>query len=244
MIFDIEADGLLDRATKIHVMAYEEGGEVKHTHDYDKMRELFLSATVLVGHNIVCYDIPLVEKILGIKVSAKLVDTLGLSWVLRPKRIKHGLEGYGEDYGVPKPEIDNWENLSPEEYAHRCVEDVKINKLLAKDLFSELANLYGTEIENRKRFVEYITFKLHCLRKAEESKFKLDIERCEANLAKIIPMLEEKIAQLTEVMPKVAILAKRSLPAKPYKKDGTLSATGAKWFKLLKDEGLPEDPQG
>ena len=37
------------------------------THNYELMREFFLNADTLIGHNIVRYDVPVVEKILGIK---------------------------------------------------------------------------------------------------------------------------------------------------------------------------------
>ena len=59
MIFDIEADGLLDDATKIHVMAWKEGERIRHTHNYDTMRGVLTNRPTLVGHNIIMYDIPL-----------------------------------------------------------------------------------------------------------------------------------------------------------------------------------------
>lgn len=143
-VFDIETDGLLDDLTKIHVLSYSyDGKEVVSTGDYDEMREFFETHQYLVGHNIILFDIPAVEKVLGIKVKARLVDTLALSWYVNHHRTKHGLEGYGEDYGVPKPVIKDWDNLTYEEYAHRCSEDVKINYRLWIDLKMKLKRLYG-----------------------------------------------------------------------------------------------------
>ena len=76
IVFDIEADNLLDDATKIHVLSYAvPDGAVVSITDYDEMRSFFLSADRLIGHNIVRYDIPLVEKLLGIKVKACLLYT-------------------------------------------------------------------------------------------------------------------------------------------------------------------------
>jgi len=125
-VFDIETDGLLEEATKIHVLCWMDKGELNWTHDYDRMRKFFTEADTLVGHNIIRFDIPVVEKLLGIKVKAKLVDTLALSWYLNHDRPRHGLEGYGEDYGVPKPKIADWNNLTPEEYRHRYEEDLQL----------------------------------------------------------------------------------------------------------------------
>ena len=140
-VFDIETDGL--DSTKIHVISWmDDQGNVQHTHDYVAMRIFLEEAPILIGHNIVRFDIPAVEKVLGIKVNAKLVDTLGLSWYLHHNRAKHGLALYGEEYGVPKPKVDDWEGLSKEEYAHRCEEDVKINVRLWRDLKRKLEKLY------------------------------------------------------------------------------------------------------
>ena len=109
-VFDIETDGLLDKLTKIHVLSYqtESMDEPRSIFDYDEMRDFFLEYSLdhtlaLAGHNIVRFDVPAVEKVLGIKIRAKLVDTLGLSWYLHHNRAKHGLAVYGEEYGVPKP---------------------------------------------------------------------------------------------------------------------------------------------
>jgi len=143
-VWDIETNGLLDVLDKIHVISWQEVGtnEVCHTHDYDEMREFIASADVLIAHNQIRFDIPAVEKVLGIKVKARLVDTLALSWYLNHDRPKHGLEGYGEDYGVPKPVIKDWDSLTPEDYAHRCNEDVRINYRLWVDLQMKLRRLY------------------------------------------------------------------------------------------------------
>ena len=77
IVFDIETDGLLEEATKIHVLSWmDKNGEVQYTHDQFMMALLLTQADTLVGHNIIRFDIPVVEKLLGIKVEAKLVDTL------------------------------------------------------------------------------------------------------------------------------------------------------------------------
>ncbi len=94
------------------------------------MREWLLSQKVLIGHNIANWDIPQLERVLNIKITAKLIDTLYLSWYLYPLRQLHGLEWWGQEFGVEKPVVKDWHNLSVAEYTHRCQEDVRINKLL------------------------------------------------------------------------------------------------------------------
>ena len=60
------------------------------------MRSFFDETDILVGHNIIRFDIPVVERLLGIKVKAQLVDTLALSWYLFPNRKIHKLEVFLE----------------------------------------------------------------------------------------------------------------------------------------------------
>ena len=105
-LFDLESDGLHNDVTKIHCVVYTNNGKdfTELTH-YDDMREFFTSAKYLIGHDIIRYDTRVAQKILGIEIKAKLYDTLPLSWYLNHDRLKHGLEGFGEDFGIPKPNV-------------------------------------------------------------------------------------------------------------------------------------------
>ena len=91
-VFDIEGDGL--DPIKIHCLsaAVCVNGEwrIKSTTNYDEMRSFFEGADVVIGHNIYRWDIPVVERILDIKVEAKIIDTLALSWYLYSDRPTHG----------------------------------------------------------------------------------------------------------------------------------------------------------
>ena len=238
-VFDIETDGLLDELTKIHVLSWSNDmGEVKHTHDYDEMRYVLLNSETLVGHNIIRFDIPAIERVLDIKVTARLVDTLGLSWYLNHERPKHGLEGYGEDYGVPKPIIKDWNTLTPEEYAHRCDEDVKINNRLWRDLELKLNKLYQ-DPESKWKLIDYLSFKLDCAREQEEMQWKLDVDKAQEAYDKIVAMKEEKVEQLAEAMPRKILTRVATQPKVMHKKDGTLSSHGEKWVELCKEYKQP-----
>lgn len=242
-IFDIEADGLLDTVSKIHCLSVYDG-KSKHTTSYDRMRECFLNAEIIVGHNIVRYDIPVLERLLGITISARRVDTLALSWYLYPNQLIHGLEWWGEYFGVPKPEIDDWENLTAKQYIHRCNEDVKINTRLWQKMWKDLCSIYGNDEEKIWELIDYLTFKMDCAREQERSGWQLDVDKCKQSLDELLVIKEEKTKALEQAMPKVKVYAKRTRPAKPFKKDGTLSSTGARWFNLLRKQQLPEDYTG
>ena len=243
MIFDIEGDGL--NPTKIYVLSYQaSNGEIRSTTNYDDMAKLLLKQKVLIGHNLISFDIPVIERILGIKIEARLIDTLALSWYLYPNQFLHGLDEWGEKLGIKKPKIDDWENLTIEEYTHRCEEDVKITVRLYKDLMKKLLALYNNNEEDANRLIRYLSFKMQVVAEQEATKWKLDIPKTEKYIEELTALQDEAKLHLIKAMPPVEIVAKKTRPAKPFKQDGTWSVTGAKWFNLLKEHGFPQDYTG
>lgn len=240
IVFDVEGNGLYP--DKFWCLSKCEAGskEVKTTTSYKAMRNLLTNATVLIGHNITRWDIPHLERVLDIKINAKLVDTLALSWYLYPSRVLHGLESWGEEFGVPKPPIDNWDSLTVEEYKHRCAEDVKINTLLWDKMWKHLLLLYGSE-EEAWRLIDYLSLKMDCAREQERVKWKLDVDKCLRLKESFSEEILEKTKGLASVMPKVPVWASKSYPKKPYKINGDLSAQGKAWQELCDQEGLPRD---
>lgn len=237
-LFDLESDGLHDEVTKIHCVVHTNNGKdfTELTH-YDDMREFFTSAKYLIGHDIIRYDTRVAQKILGIEIKAKLYDTLPLSWYLNHDRLKHGLEGFGEDFGIPKPKIDNWKDLTTEQYLHRCKEDVKINWHLWEDLTKRLKFLYKDKQE-ADRFMQYLSFKMKCAAYQEERGWKLDIDLAKRCVAELTQQQEEKTVELAKAMPKRKLFKKVSQPKVLFKKDGTTSSHGDRWFATLDSLGL------
>lgn len=243
-VADCEGDGL--RPTKFHVFSYGpvDGSWVKSIHDHDDIAEFLLQDNLtLVMHNGTLWDIPQLERVLGIKIKARLIDTLMLSWYLFPTRLKHGLEAWGEDVGVEKPEIKDWHTLTREEYTHRCETDVKINIKVLKREIKYLSMLYECSEEDSYDLpiLKYLEFKLDCAKEQQRSQWRLDKQLCNETLEILYAARDEKIEALRAAMPKVPKYATRKPPAAPFKKDGTLSATGVKWRSLMRSMGLPED---
>ena len=245
IVFDVEADGLLDEATKIHCLSYTKADErtITTLFNYDAMRELVLSQRGLIGHNIVRYDIPLLERILDIKITAPLYDTLPMSWVLNTGRPKHGLDSFGEDFDIPKPKVDDWHGLTRQEYAHRCQEDVKINWHLWQNLLKRFMLLYKSK-EDLNRFFKYLQFKMDCAAIAERSGWKLDVDLAEKSVEELLQQQSDKITELESVMPMRKLMQVKTKPKVCYKKDGSESAHGKKWFALLNEYGLPISYEG
>ena len=191
-------------------------------------------------HNGASYDGPAIAKILGIEVKAEIIDTLYISWYLYPKRNRHGLAMWGEELGIAKPEIDNWEDLSLEAYIHRCKEDVRIQTALWRQMWKHLSLLYSTE-EEIWHCARYLSFKAKCAAMQENSRWKLDTEKCTSLLEDFTERYDIARDALEKRLPDVPKYAKRIKPKKPFKKNGSLSTHGEKWAKLCEEElGLSE----
>lgn len=215
IIFDLEADGLLEEqkdqvvATRIWCFSYymvTEGREASGTiTSYDQIGQFlwcYDDTHILIGHNISRYDIPMLEKFIGYDLSKVFyIDTLALSWYLYPMRMEHGLESWGDDLAIPKPVIEDWQNGSIEEYKVRCETDVKINTALWHKMFKLLSTIYDGR-GNWNSLLRYLKFKMDCAREQEEQKWRLDIEKCKANLAKLVSAEYDKIEALADLMPK------------------------------------------
>jgi DNA polymerase III epsilon subunit-like protein len=255
-VFDVEGDGLYP--TKIHCLTaavFSEGEwRLKSTTDYKEMISFLEGTDIIVGHNITRWDVPTLERLLGVEIKCKIRDTLALSWYLYPSRLVHGLADWGEYFGVPKPKVDDWENLPIETYIHRCEEDVKINCKLWDKISKDLLNLYDNNEKEVERVIEYIAFKMDCAREAERSKWRLDVELCKESLAKLEILKEERVEQLKLAMPEVITYGSMDVP-KPFytpdtitkkpikylKSDGSLSEMGKKFSNLCSVMSIDPD---
>ena len=156
LVFDTEANELLLKVSKIHCFAAKdiETQEI-FTFPPNKLDEgldLLASAEVLIGHNIIGYDLPTIRKLYNWSTSAEIVDTLIWSRILRPDRPMpkecptshngkiigpHSVEAWGYRVGRGKVEDQDWSIYTPE-MMHRCVEDVEIQYLIYLSLLEEM----------------------------------------------------------------------------------------------------------
>ena len=156
LCFDIEADDLLDAATKIHCIVITDL-------DRDRIDEFgpgqivdglthLSRAEYLTGHNVAGYDLPLLRRLHGWTPSqgCPVVDTLIASRLILPHLLdldqkaqamgdpslgklagRHRLEAWGLRLGMPKvgSEIEVFSEWTPE-LQQRCVGDVRLTKAL------------------------------------------------------------------------------------------------------------------
>lgn len=220
-VLDIEADGLLDSITQIWCFVFRSlDGKQVDAFGPTELKEAvkFLeSCDVIIGHNMISYDLPAIKKILGFEYKGTVVDTLIMSRMLNPKRVlppdaknrragPHGLYAWGVRVGVDKPEIDEWDQWTPE-ILHRCKEDTSINVKAYHMLMEEAGN--GKWVAPFK-----MTFSLYKhLARQEEYGWKVDkpyMDRC-------ITVLEQRVARIDKaILPKLPLV----LEVLENKKDG------------------------
>lgn len=247
-VFDLETNALeledVDRIT-MFVYAFKKNGEwqTRSTTNYDEMRKFFNHKSIKAGHNILRYDLPVAKKILGIEYDYRdYVDTLGASWTLYPKRIEHGIGSWGKEFGVEKPHIENFENVSEEEIRHRCTEDVVINCKLVDKIEVDLNSLYGNT--HWHVYLRYLGFKLHTETLHNQWQLSIDFDRVEKFKGILQPMFDAKKKDIEQYMNPVPIYAKKKKPTTLYKKDGSLSVAGEGWKKLTEENNLPLEYEG
>ena len=239
---DLEANGLLEEATKVWCGVFKDKntGEVFkfRPHQINEMLSFLDTADVLVFHNGTFFDFPLLEKLYGWTFKGKKVDTLVLSRLLKPKRMSppncpnkeapHSIEAWGYRVGRGKPEHEDWSQFS-EEMLYRCTEDVEILALVYDALMKEAKGF-----KYRDAFI--LTQELFCnLQKQEQYGWFIDkdyLEKSIHQLERWIDMIDKAIDQhlpLKLVIEEKRVNGEYTYIKKPFKKDGSYSNSVSKW---------------
>jgi DNA polymerase I-like protein with 3'-5' exonuclease and polymerase domains len=175
LAFDIEADALLDAATKAHCVAVADL-DSDQIDEYGPEQipaalEHLARADYLTGHNICGYDLPLLHKLYnwGPASGCAIVDTLVTSRLILPhlddldaqatamgdpalgkSRGRHSLEAWGVRLGIAKigAGIEDFAEWSPE-VQERCVGDATICKALWQFLQPDGYSQQALALEHR-----------------------------------------------------------------------------------------------
>ena len=144
IVFDIEADGLHPNNVWC-IVAKELDGKI-HTFDNTQIHEgikFLQEADTLIGHNIIGYDIPVLEKLYDVKFNCNVEDTLVMSRLFNPVRENgHALKAWGWRVGMLKQEQpEDFDSYTPEMLEY-CIQDVKLNEAVYKFLIKE-GNLFS-----------------------------------------------------------------------------------------------------
>lgn len=130
LVFDIETDNFYEQGKVIHciVTMDTETWEVKSfgPEQIQEGVEHLDNAFALIGHNIIDFDIPFINKLYQWTPKSRIYDTLIFSRLIHPTRESHALEAWGKDLGFLKAESPNFAEFS-EEMLKYCINDVKLN---------------------------------------------------------------------------------------------------------------------
>ena len=166
MVFDIEADGLLDEATQIHCISISEDGGEPHCYYPDKVEDAIhrlKSASKLIGHNIIGYDLPLLKKLYGFVPSAhsEIRDTLVIAQMVLPDMYtkdsdaekipkkywgRYSLRSFGYRFGKQKGEVEEFGEFTLE-MGDYCNQDVRITEQLWRLCISKGTSVQSVDLE-------------------------------------------------------------------------------------------------
>ena len=167
-VFDIESNGLLDSITKLWCICFCDMSDGRYYLYYDapEISEFPKDGTLLDGvrhlakfgtnvcHNSLNYDFHVLKRFYPREWTA--VPSQSIDTLLRSKlqlhdrymtKYKHGLEAWGEYFGVPKVKIVDWTQGVTHDMLDRIVEDVKINVLTYQYLEKERKSLLKMGID-------------------------------------------------------------------------------------------------
>jgi len=183
LIFDIETNGFLRDMSKIHCIVTKdtETGRVSQYRSgfpYELEEGLgdIESGKIIVGHNIINYDIPALHKIYqGFNPSKdKVVDTLVLSRLifsnlrdtdganiesgLLPSKLwgSHSLKAWGYRLGILKGDLGESEDrfdVLTQEMLDYCTQDVEVTEALYKMLMSKKYSQEAIDIEHKVAWI-------------------------------------------------------------------------------------------
>lgn len=159
LIFDLETDGLYNNVSTIHCVAIKDldNGETYVFNDEGSQAPISRAITMLeeadtiIGHNIINYDVPVIQKFYGWFQPPRCLDTLVLSRLFHPDILKidqkrnlprmplqlygrHSLEAYGYRLGEYKGEFakqTDWKDWS-QDMEDYMVQDVQVTTKLWK----------------------------------------------------------------------------------------------------------------
>ena len=168
LIFDLECDGLLNEVTQIHCLVVHDT-ETDTTHTYNDQGntdptvrgiQTLADADCICGHNIIGFDIAVIQRLYPWFTYKQAIDTLLLSrlihsnmmsvdkkrnWKQMPLQLygRHSLESYGYRLGAYKGNFGktaDWMNWS-QEMEDYCVQDVEVTKKLVRHFDKKLNEL-------------------------------------------------------------------------------------------------------
>jgi len=262
-IFDIEANGLLNKITKIYMVVFKEVNEqsfIIFTDDDPKYRPLSemsewvkANVTTLIAHNGVRYDIPAMRKILGYELpdTINIVDTLIMSrmnnWVNSKMKGKHSLEAWGNFLGIPKWVFKDFSGGYSEEMLEYCKQDCRVNEAVYHHTINEF-RAWSNKYPAYKQAMRMEHSMAADVAKQTENGWLFDFNKCN----KLIDVITEKMKHIEEAvephLSKVISTIDKEPKTAKYKKNGEYTLSSSRVLSeylgtiIYPEDALKEEP--
>ena len=250
LIFDLETDGLLDTVSKIHclvikdtdtdeVFTYRSGFPYELEEGIDHL----LSGSLVVGHNVIKYDIPVIEKLYKVSFDhAKVFDTLVATRVIwaairetdslriqkgvLPGKLfgSHSLAAWGYRMKNYKGDYDGgWEKFT-QEMLDYCVQDVQVTADLYSRILKKNYSAQCLELEHKLAWL---------MAKQERNGFHFDTTSAAKLYAKLVSRRSEIEAELIATFGEWQVRLPDFIPARDNKTKGYIKGVPVPRYKTV-----------
>jgi len=185
IILDIETNSTHDKIWCVVTRDIDTDLVHNWTKPFPSLQEYIDSADVVVTHNGIFFDFPVLKKVWGIQVKkSQVVDTLVLSRLYNPSlEDGHSLAAWGNRLGFPKGDFTDFDGGFTPEMLQYCIQDTKVTAELYKHLIQEMENDFSKESIKLEHEVAII------IAEQERNGFKLN----EASALSLLAELKTKL---------------------------------------------------
>ena len=158
LVFDLETNGLYDQATTVYcAVIYDINKQQTFSYGPDSIAaalDHLATADVLIGHNVIFYDLPVLQKLHSFETKSCIIDTLVCSRLVWPKEVLNDLDS--EQYtqvppglrGSPSLKAWGWRLADhkidfkdfseySQEMLEYCIQDVNVTTKLWKHIVAK-----------------------------------------------------------------------------------------------------------
>jgi DNA polymerase-1 len=213
LFFDIETNMIedwreLSDLDKLHCIVASVDGDEPFSCPPEQFKKLAAEADMLIGHNIMAFDLPALRKLINFHAIKPVYDTLVLSRLKHPDLRNddfgtlnsgfpkdlvgsHSLKAWGHRLGIFKGESPDFTEFN-EEMLEYCKQDVRVTVALYRHL--EVDKIDPEAIDVEHQFA-------HIIRNQERAGFRFDVQAAEKLHSALIKEKLEIEAQMRQVFP-------------------------------------------